>query len=43
MSKKSTRVFAAFGLMSLSAAAWASDACCADLACWLAQLACCLN
>lgn len=43
MSKKLTKLFAAFGLMGLSAAAWASEACCGDLACCLERLACCLN
>lgn len=43
MKNKLIKAGAAIGLMGLSAAVWASEACCGDLACCLERLACCLN
>lgn len=34
---------AGLGLMGLTAAVWAAEGCCGDLACCLEHLACCLN
>lgn len=34
---------AGLGLMGLTAAVWATEACCGDLACCLEHLACCLS
>jgi hypothetical protein len=43
MKNKLIKAGAAFSLMGLSAAVWATEACCGDLACCLERLACCLS